>query len=48
MTRHQDRKRCRAYYRANAESIKAKRRARYRAKVLQWAKKVGQGGLSHD
>lgn len=34
MTRAQDRKRCRKYYRANAESIKAKRRARYRAKVL--------------
>lgn len=29
-----NRKRCRAYYRANAEALKAKRRARYRAKVL--------------
>lgn len=34
MTRQADRRRCRAYYRANAEVIKAKRRARYRAKVL--------------
>ncbi len=34
MTRNQDRRRCRKYYRANAETLKAKRRARYRAKVL--------------
>lgn len=34
MTRNQDRRRCRKYYKANAEVIKAKRRARYRAKVL--------------
>lgn len=34
VTRHQDRKRCRKYYKANAEAIKAKRRARYRSKVL--------------
>ncbi len=34
MTRAKDRKRCRAYYAANAETLKAKRRARYRAKVL--------------
>jgi hypothetical protein len=35
MTRAADRKRCRAYYIANAERLKAKRRARYRAKVLR-------------
>ena len=34
MTRRQDHRRCRKYYKANAETIKAKRRARYRAKVL--------------
>lgn len=34
MTRAADRKRCRVYYRAHAEQLKAKRRARYRAKVL--------------
>jgi hypothetical protein len=34
MTRRADRRRCRAYYKANSEALKAKRRARYRAKVL--------------
>ena len=34
MNKRNERRRCRAYYQANAEAIKAKRRARYRAKVL--------------
>lgn len=34
MTKREKRRYNRAHYRANAETLKAKRRARYRAKVL--------------
>jgi len=38
--------RARLYYDANAESLKSKRRARYRAKVLRLIEAAAPGGLT--